>query len=121
MAHLYNHPHLKAFRRRLRREQTLAEKVLWSQLRGKRLDGLKFFRQNSVGPYVLDFYCTSHRLAIELDGPDHFEGNGPEHDRRRTRYLNGYNIRVIRFTNDELFSNPNTIIDAIRIALKEAG
>ena len=117
METLYNHPALKERRRRLRREQTYTERILWSQLRGRRLQGFKFFRQYSVGPFILDFYCPQQSLAIELDGPEHASPARRERDTRRTAYLNDIGITVIRFWNDELLENPNRVIDAILAAL----
>jgi len=63
-----NNPKLKTRRKKLRQNQTEAEKLLWSQLRNKRFYGVKFFRQYSIGHYILDFYSPAFRLAIELDG-----------------------------------------------------
>jgi len=119
MDHLYNEPRLKDRRRRLRRKQTFAEKILWSQLRGRGLDGYKFYRQYGVGYYTLDFYCHTKRLAVELDGPGHFVGAGPERDARRTAFLNRCNIRVIRFRNEEVFEKLNDVIAEIRRALED--
>ncbi|WP_255518216.1 endonuclease domain-containing protein [Fulvivirga sp. M361] len=65
---LYNKPELKKFRKELRNNGTSAEATLWTMLKNKQLEGRKFRRQYSVGYYILDFYCTSERLAIELDG-----------------------------------------------------
>ena len=113
MRHLYNALYLKSRRRALRRKQTAAESLLWSQLRGKRLHGHKFFRQFSVGNYILDFYSTHARLAVELDGPYHFFGRAPAYDAARTAYLNQQGIRVIRFRNEEVFENPDKVLAEI--------
>ena len=69
--YLYNDPSTELDRRRLRKNATDAERKLWSILRSKRMAGLKFFRQYSVGSYILDFYCPERRLAIEVDGGQH--------------------------------------------------
>jgi very-short-patch-repair endonuclease len=69
--------------RRLRRDLSLPEVVLWDCLRGRRLGGLRFRRQHPVGPYVLDFYCAESALAIEVDGAQHDLPGQMEHDRRR--------------------------------------
>jgi len=68
MKYLQNDPALKQRRRELRRNQTDAEKALWAYLRNKQFYGMKFFRQYSIGPYILDFYCPNMKLAVELDG-----------------------------------------------------
>ena len=67
----FNWPSAKTRRRSLRKSSTDAERKLWSKLRNKQLAGLKFFRQYSVGPYILDFYCPTLRLDIEADGGQH--------------------------------------------------
>ena len=68
----YNDPKLKSRRKELRRNETKEEKLLWENLRRKKL-GVKFNRQYSVGPYVLDFYCVEKRLGLELDGAHHLK------------------------------------------------
>ena len=93
--------------RRLRRKMTLPEVILWEQLRGARLDSLYFRRQHPIGPYILDFYCSSARIAVEVDGSGHSNDHQWMHDRRRDRWLSANNIRVIRVfatevLNDEL-------------------
>ena len=74
--YLYNDPSAKLDRRRLRKNATNAERKSWSILRSRRIAGLKFFRQYSVGPYILDFYCPEQRLAIEIDGGQHADVYG---------------------------------------------
>ncbi|MEG3145116.1 endonuclease domain-containing protein [Sphingomonas sp. RT2P30] len=81
--------------RRLRREMTLPEVLLWMELR-KRPSGLKFRHQHPAGQYVLDFYCASARLAIEVDGEAHNHGDRPERDIRRDAWLARENVRVLR-------------------------
>ena len=80
--------------RRLRRDMTLPEVILWTELR-KRPQGLKFRRQHPAGDYVLDFYCASHRLAIEVDGEIHNRGDAPTHDARRDAWLSIRGVRVL--------------------------
>ena len=82
--------------RRLRREMTLPEVVLWKALKGRGLEGLKFRRQQPVGPYVLDFYCTTARLAVELDGSLHDDPARAARDLARDRWLHEQGIRVLR-------------------------
>ncbi|MDF3077596.1 MAG: hypothetical protein K0S09_1485 [Sphingobacteriaceae bacterium] len=89
-----NRRDLKANRKLLRNNLTPAEAVLWILLKGSKLDGRKFRRQHSLGNYIMDFYCPSERLCIELDGADHFTYAGMEYDRERTEYLNQHGIRV---------------------------
>ena len=111
---LYNKPVLKKFRKELRNNGTSAEATLWTMLKNKQLEGRKFRRQYSVGYYILDFYCTSERLAIELDGAGHFTSAGFESDRKRTAFLNSHNIRVIRFENRDIFEHPEAVLENIK-------
>ena len=83
----------------LRRTMTEPERALWHVLRRNR-QGPHFRRQHAVGPYILDFYCAEAKLCIEVDGPVHPEQ--VEHDRRRTEWLNGQGIRVIRFAVEDV-------------------
>jgi very-short-patch-repair endonuclease len=99
---LYNNQKLKERRQALRKSQTDAEKKLWQVLRNKQLNGLKFFRQYSIGNYILDFYCPEIRLAIEVDGSQHIES---EYDEKRTDYLRQENVFVLRFWNNDVLSN----------------
>ncbi len=99
-----NNPSIKARRRELRKNQTDAERKMWSILRREQM-GVRFFRQYSVSMYVLDFYCPSKRLAIEIDGGQHAEAKHRTHDARRTEYLQAHDIFVLRFWNNEVLQN----------------
>jgi very-short-patch-repair endonuclease len=103
--YLYNDPSTKLDRRCLKKNATDAERNLWSILRSRRMAGLKFFRQYSVGSYILDFYCPERRLAIEVDGGQHADVYGQQHDAHRDSYLKELNIRVIRFWNNDVLQN----------------
>ena len=109
-----NLKYLKQNRRDLRNNLTPAEASLWKLLKSKQLEGRKFRRQYSVGNYILDFYCTSERLAIELDGAHHFTEEGMKYDEVRTAYLNSVAIRVIRFENKLVFDDPEYILKEIK-------
>ncbi len=111
---LYNKPGLKELRKKLRNNGTAAEATLWTMLNNKQLEGRKFRRQYSVDKYILDFYCTSERLCIELDGADHYTTAGFAYDQERTVYLNSQNIRVIRFENQEVFKHPEAVLEEIK-------
>jgi very-short-patch-repair endonuclease len=84
----YNNQKLKPLRQALRRNQTDAERKLWNAIRRRQLLGLKFIRQYSVGNYILDFYCSEKRFAIELDGGQHADEENKKADDERTAYLN---------------------------------
>jgi very-short-patch-repair endonuclease len=111
---IHNLPELSRFRTELRRKLTPAEARLWTLLKNSRLDGRKFRRQHSVGSYILDFYCPSERLAVELDGEGHFTLPGVSYDAKRRRFLEGQGIRVIRFENERVFKNELSVLDRIR-------
>ena len=111
---LYNRPWLKEKRRKLRNNGTAAEATLWLLLKNRKLEGRKFRRQFSVGNYILDFYCSTERLCIELDGDYHYTPEGYEADQKRTAYLNNQNILVIRFENQEVFHHPEAVLEEIK-------
>jgi len=111
---LHNIRDLKENRKQLRNRLTPAEAKLWSLLKNSQLEKRKFRRQHSVGPYVLDFYCPSERLCIELDGAAHFTDGGYEYDSARTEYLDALNICVIRFENKDVFENTEGVLAEIR-------
>jgi very-short-patch-repair endonuclease len=105
MKFLHNDPALKDYRRALRRNQTDAEKALWSHLRNRQFYGMRFFRQYSLGPYILDFYCPEIKIAIELDGGQHNEPEGKIYDTARSEYLQVQKIEVLRFWDNDVFQN----------------
>jgi very-short-patch-repair endonuclease len=111
---IHNKHELKEIRGTLRNNLTAAEATLWTLLKGKQLGGKKFRRQHSVGSYILDFYCPSAKLAIELDGEHHFTAEGQTADAIRTRFLESLNIKVLRFENEEVFQSPEGVLDEIR-------
>jgi len=110
---LNNRPILKSRRKELRNNSTPAEKLLWSVLQQSNLGGYKFRRQHSVGFYVLDFYCPSESLAVELDGDSHFTDEAIVYDRERTTYLNALGIKVIRFMNSDVYDNLDGVCESI--------
>ena len=94
---------------------TNAEKLLWSHLRNKQL-GVKFRRQFSVGEYITDFYCPNLKLAVEVDGGQHYTKEGIEYDNKRTEYLNSIKIEVVRYTNIDILMNiDRVLIDLAKI------
>lgn len=101
---------LKQKRQSLRNNSTDAEVLLWERLKGSQL-GVKFRRQHSVDYYIFDFYCPKWRLAIEVDGSSHF--SKAEYDKYRTKYLEAFNIKVIRFWNSEVINNLDWVVNQI--------
>ncbi|MFI5149692.1 MAG: endonuclease domain-containing protein [Bacteroidia bacterium] len=105
---------VKSFRKHLRSNLTPPEAFLWNYLKKSQIEGKKFRRQHSIGPYVLDFYCPEEKLAIELDGHHHFTEDGINYDEKRTRYLNGFGVKVLRFENKVVFEFTERVLDEIR-------
>ncbi|WP_342151419.1 endonuclease domain-containing protein [Methylorubrum sp. SB2] len=102
------------FRKRLRHDQTEAERRLWLRLRDRRLAGFKFVRQESVGPYVADFCCREAKLIVELDGSQHAES---AYDAIRDAWLTQRGYRVLRFWNAKAMTNTIGVLDTILAAL----
>ena len=90
----------------------LSEISLWRHLRGSAMEGLKFRRQFGIGPYVVDFFCYEHRLAIELDGDSHIGREA--YDQRRQKYIEDRGIRFLRFLNTEVHEGTGGAVEAIR-------
>ena len=112
----------KSLRKDLRNNGTSAEATLWTLIKGRQIDGLKFRRQQSVGPYILDFYCPQLRLGIELDGEVHSTSEAMDYADARARFLiNEKDIWVIRFENRVVFENPSQIIDEVREVVRKRG
>jgi very-short-patch-repair endonuclease len=82
--------------RKLRRSLTAPEVIPWQHPRGSRLEGLRFRRQHPMGPYILDFFCATARLAIEIDGAIHGTADQARHDQNRDRWLHQQGIKVLR-------------------------
>ena len=117
-----NLPKVKEKRKILRNHSTSAEAVLWNALKNKQIDGLKFRRQHSTGPYIIDFYCHELGLAIELDGEVHGNPNAEGYDNARTARLSEVaGISVLRFENKEVFCNQELIIASIRESVRKKG
>ena len=108
---------MNSLARALRKNSTEAERCLWSRLRGRRLDGVKFRRQQVLGPYVVDFLCLEPKVVIEVDGGQHAEQ--VPNDLRRTEYLKVLGYRVIRFWNHDVLGDPDAVLESIRAALVE--
>ena len=106
----YN-PELVAKARQLRKNMTVAEKKLWyGYLRNFQF---RVLRQRPITYFIVDFYCAALKLVIEVDGDSHFTTEGRAYDARRTEILEGYGLRVIRFTNEEVLHNFEAVCDRI--------
>ena len=99
--------------RELRRDQTPAEKILWEQLRDRRLHGLKFLRQYPIGPFIADFCCRDRRIVVELDGEVHEGEQQQAYDQDRDAHLQGHHYVVLRFSNQQVFDDLDSVLKKI--------
>ena len=101
----------------LRKRMTPEERIIWQELRGNRL-GAHFRRQQTLAPYIVDFYCHAVQLVVEVDGTPHREQQG--YDKVRDDYFRRHGIRVIRLSNGSVRDDLASVIAAIRVALRKA-
>ncbi len=113
-----NKSELKASRKYLRNNSTSAESELWNLLKNKQLDGRKFRRQHSIGNFIVDFYCSSDKLIIELDGDPHGDYIRIQKDEKRDKYFEDDGYVVLRFENRFAFQDPDYVIQQIRSRLR---
>ncbi len=104
---------LKPFSQQLRNNLTDAERRLWVRIRGKQLKGLQFYRQKTIGDYIVDFYCPKAKLVIELDGGQHYTEEGKEKDKVRDDYLAGVGLQVLRFSDREVLTQIDGVLEKI--------
>jgi very-short-patch-repair endonuclease len=104
--------------KKLRREMTPAEKVLWKELRTNKLKGIHFRRQQIIDGYIADFYCHQAALIVEVDGDIHILQK--EYDANREGHLMARGFRILRFTNDEVVKNLKGVLQKIIEACKES-
>ncbi len=102
----------------LRGSETIPEQLLWSWLRNRQLNGVKFRRQQQIGPYVVDFVSFERKFIIELDGGQHATASDRDKDAIRTSWLESQGFRVLRFWNNGVMSNMDGVVTHIREALK---
>lgn len=101
--------------RTLRRNQTDAEKLLWSHLRGSRLKNYKFRRQHPIHPYIADFFCEQKNIVVEVDGGQHT----PETDAKRSAFIKAQGYKIIRFWNNDVLTNIDGVLTEILIAMDD--
>jgi len=104
---------VRSLAKELRRELSLPEVLLWRQLRGRRLEGLRFRRQHPIGPFILDFYCAEAKLAVEVDGASHYVGDRQERDAYRDRWLAESGIRTLRLPARYVLTDLNSALHTI--------
>ncbi|TYA58005.1 vitamin B12 dependent-methionine synthase activation domain-containing protein [Formosa maritima] len=109
---------LKNYAKKMRNQPTEAEALLWDLLSGKKLEGYKFRRQHIIGSYIADFICLKKNLIIEIDGSIHQLPENKTSDEERTKWLENEGYRVVRFTNNEVLSNLDFVLERIKIELE---
>ena len=92
---------------------TDAERHLWTKIRMKQLKGYQFYRQKPIGDYIVDFFCPKAKLVTEVDGSQHLSDEMTKDDRVRNEYLSGLGLRVLRFTNTDVLTRIERIIESI--------
>ena len=104
---------LKEYSVKLRNNMTDAERRLWSAVRKKQLKERQFYRQRIIGDYIVDFYCPKCKLVVELDGGQHYGENGIKKDRQRDEYLKNLDLKVLRFSDRDVFKNLSGVLEEI--------
>ena len=116
---MYQHtPRLTPLAKELRKRLTAEERHLWYDF--LRAYPIRFFRQKVLGKYIADFFCSEAKLAIELDGSQHFEEQNAENDAVRTTFLEDYGLKVLRIPNNEINRNFKGVCEYIDAEVKEA-
>ncbi len=110
---MHNRKHLEQYRKHLRNNATSAEAFLWKHLSKKQLEGRKFRRQHSIQNYIVDFFCPSEKLIIELDGEVHNNPKVQEKDRIRDDFFKNLDYTVLRFENKMVFDSLPSVLDEI--------
>ena len=112
---IYNKKSTEWKRKALRKRQTPEETIIWEILRNRKFMGIKFRRQYGFGKYIVDFYASSLRLVVEIDGNQHYTKSGLEYDKIRTDFIESFGAKVLRFKNREVKYD----LDGVKSRLKE--
>ena len=110
-------PDYSGRRKDLRRHATLPEALLWRHLRSRTIEVLKFRRQQQIGHFIVDFYCSAAKLVVEIDGGQHYEPEAQRYDSERTASLDSRGMRVLRFANIEVLQELDGVIAMISEAV----
>ena len=110
---IFNTENTKENRRKLKKEMTEAELLLWKYIRNDSL-GVRFRRQYGIGYYIADFYSPSIKLVIELDGSGHFTPEGLEYDKIREKFMKSLGIKTLRFNNNDVLTNIEGVLEEIK-------
>lgn len=115
MTKVYNRAKDKPKRTTLRNAMPEAEIILWSRLKNNQVHGYRFRRQYGIERFVVDFFCPSLKLAIEVDGDSHFRLGAQERDTERQKIIEQYGVRFLRFTNNDVRRN----LDGVLLSIEE--
>jgi very-short-patch-repair endonuclease len=110
---------LKDRARQLRKNMTDSESVLWSRVRRKQLMGIQFYRQKSIGKYIVDFFAPRIELVLEVDGSQHMGSNQLQRDQKREEYFAGLGLKVLRFNSNEVLIETDAVVEVIFQAINE--
>ena len=111
--------HLKKYARKLRKNMTDSERALWARLRAKQLHGVQFYRQKTIGEYIVDFYAPGAKLVIEVDGSQHKEDDQMQKDQMREAYLSRLGLKILRFNSREVLKNTDSVVQRIYDVMAE--
>ena len=111
---------LKPLASNLRSNMTDAEQLIWTKVRRKQISDCQFYRQKNIGNYIVDFYCPKSKLIVEIDGGQHYEDDGTKRDRQRDRYLQSLGFTVLHFSDIDVLTNIDGVVDRIQEHLKSA-
>ena len=117
-SNIHNRKYLVERRKELRNNSTSAEAALWKSLQRNQLEGRKFRRQHSIDNYIVDFYCPSEKLIIELDGAVHLDFVNSNYDYEREQKLKSLGFKVLRFENKVVFENLESLLNKIKLSFK---
>ena len=104
---------LKSNAQRLRKEMTDSERILWSRLRGKQILDVQFYRQKTIGNYIVDFYAAKVKVVLEVDGSQHMNEDHEEKDKKRDIYLKNQGLEVLRFNNLQVLQEIDAVMEVI--------
>jgi very-short-patch-repair endonuclease len=96
--------------RELRRTMTRAERIVWSRIRRKQIEGLQFYRQKIIGRYIVDFYCPRARVIVEVDGGQHYGGEGLKSDGIRDSFMKNLGIQTLRISDADVLKNIDEVV-----------
>ena len=117
---IHNRWPLKKIRRKLRKKETEAEELFWQRVRNKKVNGLKFKRQHSICNNIVDFYCPSKKIIIELDGEYHDTEQQNIKDKLRDEHLQALGFKILRFRNEKILFHLNQTIDILLNTIKNS-